>query len=143
MSVIELFQKAADLGLKLGIEPGSTLTVQPAKHCPRDFADTLRQHKSHLLVLLRLSFCVAYSKTLSETIFLCEDEDTKAGLVAAGAQPGSIYTRPEVQILVNHHRAKPFIPDELPRIHQAKKIFKARIQVSGYISRTRLCEATR
>ena len=65
-------------------------------------------------------------KDVEGTIFLCED-DTKAALVEAGADPWSIYTREELQILIEHHRAKPFIPDELLRLHQAKRTLNLRI----------------
>ncbi|HSS18348.1 MAG TPA: hypothetical protein VLQ29_15480 [Candidatus Dormibacteraeota bacterium] len=127
LTPIEVFQEAAERGLKLGIEPPHTLTVQPANRCPRDFADTLIQHKWHLLAILQLPFTMAYSQTLGETIFLCEDEATKAALVEAGAESFSIYTRADLQILVEHNRAKPFVPDELLRLHQAKRIFNARV----------------
>jgi hypothetical protein len=104
MTTIEVFQKAAELGLNLGVERGDTLTVQPANRCPREFADTLSQHKWHLLVLLQLPFCMAYSNVLGETIFFAEDEDTKATLVEAGALPDSVYTRDELSILVEAKR---------------------------------------
>jgi hypothetical protein len=48
-----------------------------------------------------------YSKALEETIFFCEDEDTKAVLASAGAEPFSIYTKDELQILVAHNRTAP------------------------------------
>jgi hypothetical protein len=104
MTTIEVFQKAAELGLNLGVERGDTLTVQPANRCPREFADTLSKHKWHLLVLLQLPFCMAYSNALGETIFFAEDEDTMATLVEAGALPGSVYTRNELSILVEAKR---------------------------------------
>jgi hypothetical protein len=104
MTTIEVFQKAAELGLNLGVEHGDTLTVQPANRCPRDFADTLRQHKWHILVLLQLLFCMAYSKVLGQTIFFAGDEDTRAMLVEAGALPASVYTRDELSILVEAKR---------------------------------------
>jgi hypothetical protein len=48
---VELYQRAIRLGLRL--EPrGDKLAVIPAKHCPPDFADVLRQHKGELLDLL-------------------------------------------------------------------------------------------
>jgi hypothetical protein len=46
-----LINRAAELGLRL--EPrGDKLAVIPAKRCPPEFADTLRQHKGALLDLL-------------------------------------------------------------------------------------------
>ena len=110
MSTIQVFQKAADLGLKLGVRPGNKLTVQPIERCPPDLMETLRAHKFDLLTMLSWPFVMVYSKTLEETIFLCEDEDTRAALVEAGADPWSIYTRAELQVLVEHNRAKAIRP---------------------------------
>ena len=126
-ATIEVLQQAAQFGLKLGFEPPDTLTVQPANRCPVEFAITLKAHKPQLLALLRLTFVIAYSQILEETIFLCEDAPTKAVLVEAGASAWSIYTRAELQILVEHHRAKPFTPDELIRLCTARRLFCARI----------------
>jgi hypothetical protein len=125
-ATIEVLQKAAEFGLKLGFEPPNTLTVQPANRCPVEFAITLKAHKPQLLTLLRLRFCMVYSEVLEKTIFFCEDEVTKTALVEAGAEEGSIYTRAELQILVEHDRARPFLPDELLRLHQAKRTFNSR-----------------
>jgi len=48
---VELCQRAVRLGLRL--EPrGDMLAVIPAKRCPPEFADTLRQHKREILSLL-------------------------------------------------------------------------------------------
>jgi hypothetical protein len=87
---ISILQKAADLGLQLGLKPPDTLTVESAKRWPRDFAETLRDYKSQLLALLRLPFRMTYSEALEETIFFCEEEDTKAALAEAGADEWSI-----------------------------------------------------
>ena len=87
----------------------------------------VKAHKLDLLSLLQLPFVMAYSETLQETIFLCQDEDTKAALIEAGADSWSIYTRAELQVLAEYNRAKPFIPDELLRVHQAKRTLNARI----------------
>jgi len=78
---ISILQKAADLGLQLGLKPPDTLTVESEKRWPRDFAETLRDHEPQLLALLKLPFCMVYSQILKDMIFLCEDEDTKAALV--------------------------------------------------------------
>jgi len=43
-----LYLEAARRGLRLH-RAGDKLAVTPAKRCPPDFADTLRQHKSELL----------------------------------------------------------------------------------------------
>jgi hypothetical protein len=104
MTTIEVLQKAADLGLKLGSENGNTLTFQPSGRCPPDFTETLKAHKWRLLVPLQLLFVMVYSNVLGETIFFAEDEDTRATLVEAGALPGSVYTRDELSILVEAKR---------------------------------------
>jgi len=127
MSPIKVFQEAAERGLKLGLKPPATLIVESAKRWPRDFAETLKHYKPRLLTLLQFPFVMAYSKTLGETIFFAEDEDTKAALIEAGADSWSIYTRAELEVLVAHNRAKPFIPDELLRLHAGKRTFNARI----------------
>ena len=123
---ISILQKATALGLRLRIKKVgpltvNELTVDASRPWPKDFADTLSQHKARLLELLALPFVMVDSKTLEETIFLCEDEQTRDALVEAGADPWSIYTRAELQVLVAHHRAKPFIPAELLRPHAAKR----------------------
>jgi hypothetical protein len=48
MTPFELYREATRRGLRL--EPrGDKLAVIPAKQCPPDFADVLRQHKGELL----------------------------------------------------------------------------------------------
>jgi hypothetical protein len=96
---IDLLQQSADYGLTLAFEPPDTLTVEPARRCPPEFANVLRTHKPALLAMLRLPFVMVYSKALEETIFFAEDDDTRCALVQAGASEWSIYTRDELQTL--------------------------------------------
>jgi hypothetical protein len=124
---ISILQKAADLGLQLGLKLPDTLTVNAAERWPKDFAETLRDYKPQLLALLQLPFCMVYSRTLEENVFLCADEATRAALVEAGADEWSTYTRAELQILIEHNRAKPFIPDELCKLAAIKRTFHGRI----------------
>jgi hypothetical protein len=124
---IALLQRAAELGLKLGSKPGDVLTVQPGEHCPRDFAARLKAHKSLLFHLLRLPFITVYSERLGETIFFCEDQDTRASLVEAGACEWSIYTRDELRILCAQNRIAPLTAAELRKLHEIKGTFHARI----------------
>jgi hypothetical protein len=126
-ATIEVLQKAAEFGLKLGFEPPDTLTFQPANRCPVEFAITLRAHKSQLLTLLRLPFVMVFSQILEETIFFCEDEDTKATLVQAGAEEWSIYTKDELRVLVAQNRVAPLSADELLKVHEIKRTFNGRI----------------
>jgi hypothetical protein len=123
---IALLQQAADYGLKLAFEPPNTLTVEPARLCSPELADMLRAHKPALLALLELPFVMAFSEILGETIFFCEDEDTKAALIEAGASEWSIYTKHELRVLVAQNRAKPFIPDELCKLHEIRRTFHGR-----------------
>jgi hypothetical protein len=124
---IQLLMAAAELGLKLGMEPGDTLTVEPAAKCPRDFAAKLKAHKWTLLPLLQLPFLMVYSERLGETIFFCEDGDTRAALVEAGADPWSIYTRAELQTLCVQNRVAPLTAAELRKVHEIKRAFDGRI----------------
>jgi len=48
---VELCQRAVRLGLRLESR-GDKLAVIPARRCPPEFADTLRQHKQEILSLL-------------------------------------------------------------------------------------------
>jgi hypothetical protein len=126
---IALLQKAADLGLKLGCKGGKTLTVEPAGRCPRAFAYTLKDHKWLLLDLLRLRFVKVRSQALEgEILFFCQDEQTKAALVKAGAEEWSIYTKAELQILSEQNRIAPLSPGELRKVHEIKKTFDAKIR---------------
>ena len=125
-TTIEVFQKAAELGLKLGFEPPDTLTVKPARLCSAEFTQALKAHKPALLALLRLPFAMVYSQTLGETIFFCEDEHTKAALVEAGADEWSIYTKDELRILVAQNRIAPLSADELRKAHEIKRTLNGR-----------------
>jgi hypothetical protein len=124
---ITLLRQAADCGLKLSFESPNTLIVEPARLCPAEFANTLRAHKPALLALLQLPFIMVFSEILGETIFFCENEDTRGALVQAGTSEGSIYINDEVRILVAQNRAKPFIPHELCKLHTIKRTFHGRI----------------
>jgi hypothetical protein len=123
MSTTELFTEAIKRGLKLSFEPPLTLVVESAERCPDDFADTLSQHKGQLLALLRLPFVMLFSQTLGETIFFCEDDQTKAALTRAGACEWSIYTRDELRVLVAQNRVAPLTDAELRKLHEIKQVF--------------------
>jgi hypothetical protein len=125
--VVPLLEKAAELGLKLGAKGQDTLTVQPASRCPPELADALRLYKWHLLHLLKQDWLMAYSKTLKETIFFCDDDDTRNCLISAGAAPCCVYTLPELRSLLVRHREAPLTVAELLRIHHARRLFNGRI----------------
>jgi hypothetical protein len=127
-TAIDVFAEAIGRGIKLSFEPPSTLHVDPCGNpCPDDFADTLTQHKAGLIGLLQLPFVMADSKILDETIFFCQDEQTRDALIEAGAEGDAIYTRDELKILLEQNRAKPFTAAELRKLHDIKQTFGARI----------------
>jgi hypothetical protein len=106
-------ESACSRAAKLGFEPPDTLTVEPARLCPPEFAEVLRAHKPALLALLKLPFVMVQSATLGETtILFCADEDTKGALVEAGAELWSIYTLAELQTLCGQNRVAPLTAAE-------------------------------
>jgi hypothetical protein len=124
---IEVFCRAAELGLSLGVRPGNKLTVQPIEACPPNFVETLRESKPWLLIMLRWPFAMVHSKALEETIFFCADDNTREWLIDAGADPFSIYTRDELRVLCEQNRVAPLSPDELRKVHEIKRTFNGRI----------------
>ena len=130
LMTIDVFQKAGDLGLKLGVEPPDTLTFEPVERCPKDFVPVLKSHKPALVSLLvskGRTWIELYSERLGDTVFFCEDDKTRDALIAAGASPWSIYTKAELRTLVAQNRVKPFTDAELNKVHELKRTFNARI----------------
>jgi hypothetical protein len=125
-TTIDVFQQAAQQGLRLKAL-GSDLHVNPARCCPPDFVPVLRAHKPDLLSLLQLPFVMVDRKALDAPLFFCDDEDTRAALVEAGAEPWSIYTRDELRVLVAQNRVAPLSAAELRKVHGIKRTFSGRI----------------
>ena len=128
MTTLEVLSEAQERGLVLSAR-GDQLAVAPNRLLSPDFKGKLREFKPALLPLLRtkgVTWIDVYSETLEETIFFCEDEAAKTALVEAGADPWSIYTKDELRVLVAQNRVKPFLPDELLRLHAAKRTFNPR-----------------
>jgi hypothetical protein len=124
---IAILQKATDLGLALSFTPPDTLDVKASGPWPKDFADTLRKHKTQLLALLGLPFVMVFSESLGEIVFFCAEEATRAALIEAGADPWSIYTKDELRVLVAQNRVAPLSPAELRKVHEIKRTFSGRI----------------
>jgi hypothetical protein len=136
MTAFQLVAEAGKRGLTLK-PAGDYLDVTPGRLCTRDFADKLRAHKPQLLALLQtrgISWIEVFSECIGETLFFCEDEDTKAALVDAGASQWSIYTKAELGTLVVQNRVKPFTDAELSKVHELKRTFNARINTSFNIA---------
>src|SRR5262245_6821000 len=126
MTNVTLLDEAIERGLRLAAA-GGNLRVHPASRCSAEFATALWQRKPSLLALLRLRFLMVRSAVLNETVFFADDEATKTALANSGAEPGCIYTRDELRLLVEQHRRKPITAAELLQIHRLKRTFNARI----------------
>ena len=129
MTTLEVLSEAQERGLVLSAR-GDQLAVAPNRLLSPDFKGKLREFKPALLPLLRtkgVTWIDVYSETLEETIFFCEDEATKAALVEGGADEWSIYTKNELRVLIAQNRVKPFLSDELRKVHDIRCTFNARI----------------
>ena len=126
MRAADTFVAVSQLGGRL--EPfGDQLRALLPRDCPDEVRAGLRRHKPQLLVLLRHRFLVVCSAVLNETVYFAANEQTKATLAAAGAEPGCIYTREELRELVELNERKPISVADLLRIHETKRIFQGRI----------------
>jgi hypothetical protein len=120
--------EAARRGLALAAEGDGNLSIQPADKCPQDFLAMLKRFKPDILALLRRNdFVLVDSKAVGEVLFFCEDETTKAALVADGAEEWRIYTRAELEALVAQNRIAPISAADLCKLHEIKKTFHAQI----------------
>jgi hypothetical protein len=122
MTGIELLQQARQRGLTLS-RIDNDLHVTPAHLCPPNFSDRLRDNKPELLRLVSLTFLTVQSEVLGEIVFFVPDDETRAKLIAAGAEPGSVYTHSELALLVKCRVSA----DELRRIHKAKQYFEGMV----------------
>jgi hypothetical protein len=128
MSPVQVLMRAAELGVKLGFEAPDTLTFEPVERTPHDFVETLRAHKWRLLPLLqRNDFVLVDSKAVGDLLFFCQDEETKAALVADGAEEWRIYTRAELEVLVAQNRIAPISAADLCKLHEVRENFRAQI----------------
>lgn len=119
---VETLLAVAGIGGRLGIAGDKLRMLLPAD-CLPELKAAIRQHKCALIELLRLNFLVVRSDTLNAIVFWAPDEATKESLAAAGADPGSIYTAAELDLLV-HRR---ITVGELALIHAAKRRFNGKL----------------
>ena len=68
---ISILLEAVERGLKLGVSPADTLSVEPAGLCPPEFAVTLKAHELALLLLLQLPFSMVFKEKLQKTFLVC------------------------------------------------------------------------
>ena len=127
MTTLEVLSEARERGLVL-TPRGDQLAVGPNRLLSPDFSAKLREFKPALLSLLQtkgITWIEVHSERLGEDLLFCRDEETKATLIEAGAEPWSVYTRDELQILVAQNRAAPLSDDELRKVHRIKGTFGA------------------
>ena len=126
MTVFDVLSECNHLGLTLWAKDNGKLGFKPERHCSPEFREKLRAHKPQLLALLQtkaITWIEVFSERIGETIFFCEDEDTKEALVEAGAEPWSVYTCAELQILIAQNRIAPLSVAELRTLHEIKRVF--------------------
>jgi hypothetical protein len=127
MTTWEVISEARQRGLSLRPR-GDRVGAGPNRLLSPDFKNKLHEFKPALLPLLRtkgVTWTEVYSERLGDTIFFCQGEDTKEILIEAGAEPWSIYTRDELQILVAQNRVAPLSEDDLKKVHTLKRTFNA------------------
>jgi hypothetical protein len=116
--------EAVKRGLTLTVH-GDRLGISPEEMLTPEIEAVMRAHKPELLRLLALPFVIVQSKLLNEIVFFVLDDETKRKLVSFGAEPGNVYTRAELVILVKEQ----VTPDELLKFHEAKQIFNGTINM--------------
>jgi hypothetical protein len=122
MTPVDALLSVAAIGGQLGIIGDELRMLLPAD-CSPELKAAIRANKPGLMQLLRLNFLVVRSDGLGTTLLWVPDEATKTALVAAGADPGIIYTAGELDRLVGGRVSV----RELSMIHAAKKKFAGRI----------------
>jgi hypothetical protein len=127
LTPIAVLQDASARGLKLEVH-GDELHVIPAERVPADFVPILKDHKAALIALLKLRMVMVDSAAVGEMLFFAEDEQTKRALCAAGAEEWSVYTRDELRVLCELNRAAPLTAQELQKVHEIRRTFRATIK---------------
>src|SRR5262249_36770596 len=129
MTTLEVLCEARDRGLSLSARCDG-LVARPNRLLSPDFAHKLSEFKPALLPLLQtkgITWIEVHSERLGEDLLFWRDEDTKTALIEAGAEPWSIYTLDDLEILVAQNRVAPLSDDELRKVHQIKRTFGAKI----------------
>ena len=102
---------------------GDKLQMLLPSDCAPELKDAIRLHKLALLDLLQQAFLIVQSDALNSIVFFVADDTTKESLVSAGADPGSIYTKAELDVLVRRRTTV----KELRLIHAAKQRFNGKV----------------
>jgi len=113
---VEVLLSVAGIGGRLSVVGNKLRMLLPA-NCRSELKDGILLHKPALLDLLQLTFLIVRSEALNSIVFFAPDDTTKGLLVSAGADPGSVYTTAELEVLVKHRVTM----DELRLIHVQRK----------------------
>jgi len=130
MTAWDLITKARQLGLTLWAKDNGKLGFKPERLCPPEFREQLSAHKPQVLALLQtkgVTWIEVFSQRIGETLFFCDDEDTRDALVEGGAFAWQIYTRGELRTLTAQNRIAPLTDAELCNLHKIKRTFNGRI----------------
>jgi hypothetical protein len=115
---VEILLTVSKIGGRLS-SAGDKLRMCLPADCPPGLKDVIRQQKFELLKLVSAAFLIVESRVLSEIVFFVADQETKQVLVASGVEAGNIYTKTELQMLVDRRVSQA----ELSLIHRAKQRF--------------------
>jgi hypothetical protein len=130
MTAFDVLSESHQLGLTLWAKDNGKLGFKPERLCSPEFREKLGAYKPQLLALLHtkgVTWIEVFSEHIGETIFFCEDEDTKAALIEAGASEWRIYTKAELRQLLAQNRVAPLSDVELRKLHEIKRTFHGRI----------------
>jgi hypothetical protein len=130
VTAFDVLSESQQAGLTLWAKDNGKLGFKPERLCSPELREKLSAHKPQLLAMLQtkgVSWIEVFSERIGETLFFCEDEDTKAALVEAGASEWSIYTKAELRTLYAQNRITPISSAELCKLQEIKRTFNGRI----------------
>src|SRR5438552_9466602 len=87
MTAFDVLSESHQRGVTVWAKDNGKLGFKPERLCSPELREKLSAHKPQLLALLQtkgITWIEVFSERIGETIFFCEDEETKAALVEAG-----------------------------------------------------------
>jgi hypothetical protein len=123
---VETLLAVLDLGGRLGPAGGNRLRAWLPPNCPAELRESIRAHKTDLLVLLAfpdsLLFVVVRSEILPPWVFWTADDAGRNLLIAHGAPREIVYTRDELAAITQAN------PDakSLTLMRECKRLFGSR-----------------
>jgi hypothetical protein len=119
---VSVLLEVAAIGGRMGVA-GDRLRLLLPPDVDRTLEDAIRTHKAALLALLRLTFVIVRSDALRDTVIFADSEETKTALVAAGADPGVVYSPDELRLLTSQRVST----KDLLAIHATKQTFSGKV----------------